>query len=708
MAQPQHTRNDPHSGCLGGFFGAGEHSWYEEYIEKRARNDRYRGRELFLPRPPDFGQILSQGYTAPKFTTYRDFWTRPDVAGLADFSSRNFFSAGTNLSLSSPLIGNCGGLISPACTPNAYTQTPASFLYRTITGQTIFGDVILYMRSALDFNTGQSLQVAVSSRSMWDQHLESRSFPATFTLNTLNYDSMSSALLPRAVGYSEGLLDYYFRGRLKADLLRVEGPLAAFSEPPYTVILRLTNDSEEEMRGNFSLYAEKPDGTRTQLAGPPTTEWTQQTLAAGANRDFFFTVPKGFDVVKQFVVVFQGRLGQEDGAVVGKVVGPAKFLEKWDQDLTSNHFWAHSTQTTILGSNPNNGTSTTEVVDGKLVMLNERVAGSGDARFNHSFVGPLISDGVLIRNFQDVLPVPITRQTTIQVKFDININEQPDCGSQGTCAWQYIEFGFSGDRKIQISVAGQGVDTGGTTAFITATPGVLLTFNIHDVFTQGGIPLDNLVLGGIVLHQQLSVFGFNGQFALDPIARRQRMEVDYIRVSDEANTDPTTDPNTDPDGNGDGLPDSGIPAPSVFLISPALGVAVREGALIGLSANTSNDSQVASIEFNVDGFSVSVDTLAPFETDYLVLAGVTQLNIQAIATDRFGRMTSAARTVSVQPNPPPTVVITSPAAGTTVDEGRSVTFTAETFHNVKVEYFVWTVNGVSDPLLPNPPFVSPY
>jgi hypothetical protein len=28
MAQPQHTRNDPHSGCLGGFFGAGEHSWY--------------------------------------------------------------------------------------------------------------------------------------------------------------------------------------------------------------------------------------------------------------------------------------------------------------------------------------------------------------------------------------------------------------------------------------------------------------------------------------------------------------------------------------------------------------------------------------------------------------------------------------------------------------------------------------------------------
>jgi hypothetical protein len=475
-------------------------------------------------------------------------------------------------------------------------------LYRTLTGQTIFGDVILYLRSALDFNTGQNVPVAVSSRSLWDQHLERASLPATFTLNTLNYDSMSSALLPRAVGYSEGLLDYYFRGRLKGDLLRVEGPLAAFSEPPYTVILRLTNDSEEEMRGNFSLYAEKPDGTRTQLAGPPTTEWTQQTFAAGANRDFFLTVPKGFDVVKQFVVVFQGRLGQEDGAVVGKVVGPAKFLEKWDQDngLTAKHPWAHSTQTSILGTNPNNGVSTTEVLNGKLIMINERVAGNGDARFNRSFVGPLIRNGGLIRTFQDVLPVPITKQTSIQMKFDITINEQPNCGSQGTCAWQYIEFGFSGDREIQISVTGQGVDTGGTTAFITATPGVALTFNIHDVFTQGGVPLDNLVLGGIVLHQQLSVFGFNGQFAQDPIARRQRMEVDYIRVSDEANTDPSTDPNTDPDGNGDGLPDNGIPPPNVFLISPVVGTTVLEGSLIDLSANTSNDSQVASIEFIVD------------------------------------------------------------------------------------------------------------
>jgi hypothetical protein len=102
MAQPQHTRNDPHAGCL--FSIGGEHSWYEDYIETRARNDRYRSRELFIPRPPSFNGILSQGYTAPKFTTYRDFWTRPDAAGLADFSSRNFFSAGTNLSL---LFGNC-------------------------------------------------------------------------------------------------------------------------------------------------------------------------------------------------------------------------------------------------------------------------------------------------------------------------------------------------------------------------------------------------------------------------------------------------------------------------------------------------------------------------------------------------------------------------------------------------------------------------
>src|SRR3990172_6954443 len=40
--QPQHTRNDPHAGCFQ--FIAGEHSWFEDYMETRARGIAFRAR----------------------------------------------------------------------------------------------------------------------------------------------------------------------------------------------------------------------------------------------------------------------------------------------------------------------------------------------------------------------------------------------------------------------------------------------------------------------------------------------------------------------------------------------------------------------------------------------------------------------------------------------------------------------------------------
>ena len=67
MAQPQHTRNDPHLGCLE-FLGAGEHSWYEEYLEKRARRETFRTRGDVAP------PLRLDGYDPVQFGAYRDFW----------------------------------------------------------------------------------------------------------------------------------------------------------------------------------------------------------------------------------------------------------------------------------------------------------------------------------------------------------------------------------------------------------------------------------------------------------------------------------------------------------------------------------------------------------------------------------------------------------------------------------------------------------
>src|SRR5581483_4016132 len=65
--------------------------------------------------------------------------------------------------------------------------------------------------------------VPVSSRSVWDQHLEARGLVPEFTLNSINYDAAADLLIPRAVGYVTGLLDAFFRARLDGHIQIASG-----------------------------------------------------------------------------------------------------------------------------------------------------------------------------------------------------------------------------------------------------------------------------------------------------------------------------------------------------------------------------------------------------------------------------------------------------------------------------------------------------
>jgi hypothetical protein len=99
MAQPQHTRNDRHAGvCIEAI--AGHKSVYEEYVNARATGGVYA-----LPS----GQYVTPGaleygnYPLPRFTDYASYFStrhrQGDILkrqGLADYSNRGFFSAGTN------------------------------------------------------------------------------------------------------------------------------------------------------------------------------------------------------------------------------------------------------------------------------------------------------------------------------------------------------------------------------------------------------------------------------------------------------------------------------------------------------------------------------------------------------------------------------------------------------------------------------------
>ncbi|PYN86121.1 MAG: hypothetical protein DMD89_37740, partial [Candidatus Rokuibacteriota bacterium] len=153
------------------------------------------------------------------FAAYQDYWTNPNGSGLAEYSSRNFFSAGTNLGTFS-LFGPCGGLAHPACDARGYVTEDFDLTIPTLGGEPTAGRVRFLVRDIVDPRTGRVIpNVRVSSRSLWDQHLELNGQSPKFSLNTYNYDAMADILIPRAVGYSAGFLDYFFRGRLDGDVV---------------------------------------------------------------------------------------------------------------------------------------------------------------------------------------------------------------------------------------------------------------------------------------------------------------------------------------------------------------------------------------------------------------------------------------------------------------------------------------------------------
>ena len=75
----------------------------------------------------------------------------------------------------------------------------------------------LYTRDVVDALTGQVIpNVPLTSRSVWDEHLQAIGRYKKFSLNRFNYDAMADILLPRAVGYAAGFLNAFFCGSVGA------------------------------------------------------------------------------------------------------------------------------------------------------------------------------------------------------------------------------------------------------------------------------------------------------------------------------------------------------------------------------------------------------------------------------------------------------------------------------------------------------------
>lgn len=135
-------------------------------------------------------------------------------------------------------------------------------------------------------------------------------------LNSEVHRDYAQKLIPRAVGYSAGLLDYFFRGQLEVipaqDGLKVKN-ISTETMSSYT------DSTTGATIGSISIYYDDFNNDRHLLASYELLT----PLATGQETPVIsFTQPSDNIAPDKYIIVFQGKLGNEEGAVIGKVTSP--------------------------------------------------------------------------------------------------------------------------------------------------------------------------------------------------------------------------------------------------------------------------------------------------------------------------------------------------------------------------------------------------
>ena len=246
MAQPQHTRNDAHSGygCVAwtGSCAGGHASFFENYLRARTlREDAFRLAEGFLTlNEADAvlqriapNQLTYCCYTKPSFARAEEFFSTATGAGnaagkgMANYSNRGFYSFGTNIGTTNfpsppPYGTGLGTETIDGDDPNENRRL------KNMAGKDLPGARLTIRTGTVTDTIGGPTEanVRLAAQGYWDQFLlEQGAAFRQYTLNYYNYDDQARLLIPRAVAYSAGLIDYFFRGQMEI-LLPVEGVYA--------------------------------------------------------------------------------------------------------------------------------------------------------------------------------------------------------------------------------------------------------------------------------------------------------------------------------------------------------------------------------------------------------------------------------------------------------------------------------------------------
>src|SRR5216683_358814 len=352
---PAHVRNDPHPTKT---FRLGQPDEvripidsdpYEDWVMHTLRLRRSLFDELADGTPPggmpdlsafNFSDAPVAGATLPitrliDTGTYRNASNPAGLAdtalvGIAEYTNGNYLSKDTVFQrFAHPAVGSLGAR---SAEPDLFVAQPDGGFRQYFAKETAGAPVRPFVTEG---PLHQSLQAATG-------------LPPGFGgwfLDDKIHEAYARKLLPRAVGYSTALLDYFFRGKLDVDVM----PDAV---DPTLVRIEGKNASPETLDGGtLSLYADvavtDAAGVTRFLRQPATAVGSDLTVTAASAapvRSVPFQAPAQ---AERFVAVYKGKVGEErpnpdpavdnPGAVIGKVLGGLR-VEHVFPDFDSG-FW---------------------------------------------------------------------------------------------------------------------------------------------------------------------------------------------------------------------------------------------------------------------------------------------------------------------------------------------------------------------------------
>ena len=327
MAQPSHTRLDPHAShadFLGGFFAP---LLNPSHLEDWSRiNDN---------------EIIAYANTASGPQAVTSF-EQPFLT-LASFSNRNFFSDDTIFQ----------DYPQPAVDDTNYTD---DFISRGTgeVAQVVAEDGEVYDVGYIVKTRGAYAGVKLAQVGYFGPRIFN--FPGqnlAFLIDDEVAKENAEILIPLAVSYSAGLLDYFFRGQMVAN----GTPKQGVNNEINAISVKVSNATPgEEMKDGSLMVAfeYKPPSSTEIVYGVSDVVGANIVPGDSSQATYEFSFPEGIPVGSErirYVLVFQGTLGSESGAVVASRIALCSgFCEDWESGSGGYYFVGGSSGTTTEGS----------------------------------------------------------------------------------------------------------------------------------------------------------------------------------------------------------------------------------------------------------------------------------------------------------------------------------------------------------------------